>query len=102
MLLRSVAVALRSLALSAVGAARHNAMSLKEAVESRSRPTRRLGPVSNDRRAIDEELRQGRALYLPQVDLRAATGPEFSDNVTIKAAATRQHHAAGARKVRLP
>ncbi len=39
-----------------------------------------VGEVSNDRRAIDQELRQGRALYYPQVDLRAATGIEYSDN----------------------
>ncbi len=44
-----------------------------------------VGQVSNDRRAIDQELRQGRALYYPQVDARAATGVQYSDNATTNA-----------------
>ena len=39
-----------------------------------------VGQVSNDRRAIDQELRQGRALYYPQVDARAATGVGWANN----------------------
>src|SRR3546814_9312594 len=39
----------------------------------------------SDRLAVDEELRQGRALYYPQIDLRAETGPEFSENATVDA-----------------
>ena len=41
-----------------------------------------VGQVSNDRRAIDQELRQGRALYYPQIDARLATGAQYSNNVT--------------------
>ncbi len=44
-----------------------------------------VGQVSNDRRAIDQELRQGRALYYPQVDARVASGVEWSDNATTNA-----------------
>lgn len=33
--------------------------------------------VSNNRRATDEELKQAKALYLPSIDLRADTGPEY-------------------------
>ncbi len=39
-----------------------------------------LEQVRADRRAIDQELRQARARWLPSVDLRAAAGPERSRN----------------------
>jgi len=39
-----------------------------------------VGIVQSDRRSIDQELRQARALYLPSVDLRAAIGPEFTNS----------------------
>lgn len=38
------------------------------------------GIVANNRRAIDEELRQAKALYRPSIDLRADTGVEYSDD----------------------
>jgi adhesin transport system outer membrane protein len=60
------------------------AMTLKEAVELAITTNPEVGSVANNRRAIDEELRQGRALYLPQVDLRGATGAEYSDNATTR------------------
>lgn len=60
------------------------AMSLQEAVSLAISTNPSVGEVSNDRRAIDQELRQGRALYYPQVDLRAASGVEFSDNANTK------------------
>jgi adhesin transport system outer membrane protein len=42
-----------------------------------------LGIVRADRRAIDQELRQARARYLPSVDVFADTGPEIvNDNST--------------------
>ncbi|HZF32822.1 MAG TPA: TolC family outer membrane protein [Candidatus Angelobacter sp.] len=58
------------------------AMSLQEAVSMAISTNPSVGEVSNDRRAIDQELRQGRALYYPQVDLRAASGVEWSNNDT--------------------
>lgn len=39
-----------------------------------------VGVVKADRDAIDQELRQARAGYLPSIDLRAAAGPEFSNS----------------------
>ena len=39
-----------------------------------------VGVVQSDRRAIDQELRQARAQYLPSVDFRAAIGPEFTNS----------------------
>ena len=56
------------------------AASLKEVVSLAISTNPEVGEVSNDRRAIDQELRQGRALYYPQIDLRGATGVEWSDN----------------------
>lgn len=80
LLLRSVALAgLIALPLWTGPAA---AMTLNEAVELAITTNPDVGSVANNRRAIDEELRQGRALYLPQVDLRGATGAEYSDNAT--------------------
>ncbi len=40
--------------------------------------------VRADRRAIDQELRQARARWLPSIDLRAAAGPERSHNTNTK------------------
>ena len=57
-------------------------MSLQEAVSLAISTNPSVGQVSNDRRAIDQELRQGRALYYPQVDARVATGVEWSQNAT--------------------
>lgn len=59
-----------------------SAASLQEVVSLAISTNPEVGEVSNDRRAIDQELRQGRALYYPQIDLRAATGVEWSDNET--------------------
>lgn len=39
-----------------------------------------VGVVQSDRQAIDQELRQARALYMPSIDLRAAVGPEFTNS----------------------
>ena len=39
-----------------------------------------IGIVKNDRLAVDQELRQARAGYLPTLDLRAAAGPRIDNN----------------------
>ncbi|MEZ5932310.1 MAG: TolC family outer membrane protein [Alphaproteobacteria bacterium] len=44
-----------------------------------------VGVVQSDRQAIDQELRQARALYLPSLDLRAAIGPEFTNSTGTRA-----------------
>lgn len=67
------------------GASSVYAMTLQEAVGLAISTNPEVGAVANDRLAVDEELRQGRALYYPQVDLRAETGPEFSENATVDA-----------------
>jgi len=44
-----------------------------------------VGIVQSDRKAIDQELRQARALYMPSIDLRAAVGPEFTNSTGTRA-----------------
>lgn len=48
-----------------------------------------IGVVREDRRAVDQELRQARSLTLPQVDLRAAAGPEYRNTPATRGRATR-------------
>jgi len=43
-----------------------------------------VAQVRADRKAVDEELRQARARWLPSLDLRAAAGPERSHNSNTK------------------
>jgi adhesin transport system outer membrane protein len=43
-----------------------------------------IGVVKADRHAVDQELRQARAGYLPSVDLRGAIGPEYTNSVTTR------------------
>src|SRR3546814_13906135 len=65
------------------GASSVYAMTLQEAVSLAISTNPEVGAVANDRLAVDEELRQGRALYYPEIDLRADTGSEYSENATV-------------------
>ncbi len=40
--------------------------------------------VKADRRAVDQELRQAQAGYLPSIDLRGAIGPEYAETPTTR------------------
>jgi len=62
---------------------------LEESIEAALRTNPDVGVVQADRRAIDQELRQARALYFPSIDLRAAAGPEYSNSVTTRNRVTR-------------
>lgn len=55
-------------------------MSLRDAVSVGIATNPEYGVVAASRRATDEELEQGRALFLPSVDVRADTGYEHSDD----------------------
>lgn len=55
-------------------------VSLKDAVSTGISTNPEYGVVASSRRATDEELGQGRALFLPSVDMRADTGYEHSDD----------------------
>ena len=55
-------------------------VSLKEAVATGVQTNPEYGEVAANRRATDEELNQGRALYRPSVDATAETGWEYTDS----------------------
>lgn len=60
-------------------------VSLGQALSTGIATNPEYGEVAASRRATDEELRQGRALYLPSIDMRAETGAELSNNPSTRA-----------------
>jgi len=60
-------------------------ISLKDAVATGVSTNPEYGVVAASRRATDEELKQGKALYLPSVDMRADTGFEYSNDPATRA-----------------
>ena len=75
-----------SAAMVVVGSGHALATSLQETVHGAIENNPEIDIVKTSRRAIDQELRQARAGYLPSLDLRAGAGPEWSDNPTTRAA----------------
>jgi adhesin transport system outer membrane protein len=75
--------------LSVVASGGALAETLEETIEAALRTNPDIGVVQADRKAIDQELRQARALYMPSIDLRAAAGPEYSNSVTTRNRVTR-------------
>jgi adhesin transport system outer membrane protein len=77
-------ILLAAVAASALFAMSDNAkaITLEEAAALAVSTNPRVGVVSNDRKAVDQELRQGEALYYPQVDVRLDGGPEWTNNNT--------------------
>ncbi|HWA46859.1 MAG TPA: TolC family outer membrane protein [Dongiaceae bacterium] len=59
-----------------------SALTLQEAVGLVIATNPEVGVTVKDRRAIDFELRQARALYYPQIDVRLDAGINFSENET--------------------
>jgi adhesin transport system outer membrane protein len=55
-------------------------ISLRDALATGIDTNPEYGEVAASRRATDEELKQGKAGYLPSVDLRADTGEEWTDS----------------------
>src|SRR3546814_7166933 len=51
-----------------------NAMTLQEAVQQAIATNPDIGIVASNREAVDQELRQARGLYLPQIDVAAGIG----------------------------
>lgn len=66
-----------------------SATSLEESIFMALKTNPDVGVVQADRRAIDQELRQARALYLPSIDLRAAAGPEYTNSLATRGRVTR-------------
>jgi adhesin transport system outer membrane protein len=58
-----------------------SATTLDEAIRLTLSTNPDIGVVANDRRAVDQELRQSRGLYLPQIDVRGDIGPQDIRNV---------------------
>lgn len=56
------------------------ATSMEDAVRLSLATNPDIGVVAQNREAVDQELRQARGLYLPQVDLAAGIGPERHDD----------------------
>jgi outer membrane protein, adhesin transport system len=59
-----------------------SALTLQEAVGLVIQTNPEVGVTVKDRRAIDFELRQARALYYPQIDVRLDAGINFSESET--------------------
>jgi adhesin transport system outer membrane protein len=74
-------VAIIGTALLLAGSGTAWAVSLDDAVRTAVDTNPDIGVVAKDRRAIDHELRQAKALYLPSVDSRVAIGPEWTKAV---------------------
>jgi len=66
--------------LAGLGSGEAAATSLQDSVSKAVSTNPRVASLQNNRAAIDKELEQARGLYLPQIDLRAAIGPELSDS----------------------
>lgn len=60
-------------------------ISMQQAVSTGISTNPEYGIVAASRRATDEELEQGHALYLPSVDMRADAGFEYTDDVGTRA-----------------
>jgi outer membrane protein, adhesin transport system len=73
--------------LTAIGGA--GAASLEDSVRATLTTNPDVGVVQADREAIDQELRQARAGYLPSIDLRGAAGPEYSNSPGTRNRSTR-------------
>jgi len=63
-------------------------ISLKDAVSTGLSTNPEYGTVAASRRATDEELNQGEALFLPSVDVNADAGWEYSDDPATRAGGT--------------
>lgn len=62
-------------------------ISLTDAIKTGISTNPEYGVVAASRRATDEELNQGEALFLPSVDVRADTGLEYSDDPATRSGA---------------
>lgn len=72
-----------------LGGAPASAMTLEEAISTTLTSNPEIGAVRSNQRAIEQELRQARGLYLPQVDARGAYGYELTDSPATRSRAGR-------------
>lgn len=71
------------------------ATSVEDSIQAALATNPEVGVVAADREAIDQELRQARAEYLPSIDVRGAAGPEYSDNPATRDRPDRGKNAGG-------
>jgi len=64
------------------------AATIEEVVRLTLASNPQIGIVASNREQIDEELRQARGLYLPQVDVAYGIGEEWTNNNTTRTAGT--------------
>jgi len=83
--LRRWTLALFASAATVIGSGHALATSLQESVYGAIETNPEIDIVKTNRLAVDQELRQARAGYLPSLDFRGAAGPEWSDNNTTRA-----------------
>jgi outer membrane protein, adhesin transport system len=60
------------------------ATTVQESIQAALSTNPEVGVVAADREAIEQELRQARAEYLPSIDVRGAAGPEYTDSPTTR------------------
>ena len=56
------------------------ATTIEESIQAALETNPEVGVVAADREAIEQELRQAHAEYLPSIDVRGAAGPEYTDS----------------------
>lgn len=78
-LFRILSLALLAAALIAPVA---HAQQLQDAVRLTVENNPQIGTLSANRKAVEQELRQARGLYLPQVDVVTGAGQEWTNNAT--------------------
>jgi outer membrane protein, adhesin transport system len=61
------------------------ATTIEDSIQAALETNPEVGVVAADREAIEQELRQARAEYLPSIDLRGALGPEYTDSPVTRA-----------------
>lgn len=61
-----------------------NAQNLSDVVKLTVQNNPQIGSMSANRKAVEQELRQARGLYLPQVDVVTGVGPEWTSDTTTR------------------
>jgi len=67
------------------------AQSLSDSVRMTVQTNPKIISQENNRSEVDSELRRARSLYLPQVDMRASLGPEYTENLFTPEGSNGQH-----------
>jgi adhesin transport system outer membrane protein len=85
-IVRGFQVALTGVAIALVLAPAARATTVKEAIETALATNPDIGVVASNREAVDQELRQARGLYMPQVDMTGGLGVGLIDDAATRAA----------------